>query len=77
MLKIGVLGAGILGFSIFGSKKMYALDENMQLNVEELKNFLEQNKGQKIFLFGFTFMVWQHFYKELVRLKSEGIEFDL
>lgn len=75
--KFSARGAGILGFSIFGSKKMYALDENMQLNVEELKNFLEQNKGQKIFLFGFTFMVWQHFYKELVRLKSEGIEFDL
>jgi hypothetical protein len=70
-------GAGILGFSIFGSKKIYALDDDMKLDVGGLKKFLEQYKGQRIFMFGFTFMVWQHFYKELVRLKEEGIEFDL
>lgn len=70
-------GAGILGFSIFGAKKIYALDDNMNLDVEGLTNFLEQYKGQTIFMFGFTFMVWQYFYKELVRLKAEGIEFDL
>lgn len=70
-------GAGILGFSIFGAKKIYALDENMSLDVEGMKTFLEQHKGQKIFLFGFTFMIWQHFYKELVRLKNEGITFEL
>ena len=33
--------------------------------------------GGKILLFGFTFMVWQHFYKELIRLKEEGITFDI
>ena len=70
-------GAGILGFSIFGSKKIYALDDDMKLNVEELRTFLETYKDQKILLFGFTFMIWQHFYKELVRLKEEGITFDL
>lgn len=70
-------GAGILGFSIFGSKKIYALDDDMKLDVEGLRQFLDQYKGQRIFMFGFTFMVWQHFYKELVRLKEEGIEFDL
>lgn len=70
-------GAGILGFSIFGAKKIYALDDDMSLNVEAVKEFLEKYKGQKILLFGFTFMIWQHFYKELIRLKSEGITFDL
>lgn len=70
-------GAGILGFSMFGSKKIYALDDDMKLNVEELKNFLNEHKDEKILLFGFTFMIWQHFYKELVRLKEEGITFDL
>lgn len=69
-------GAGILGFSIFGAKKIYALDDDMKLNVEGLKEFLEKYKGQRIFLFGFTFMIWQHFYKELCRLKKEGVEFD-
>ena len=70
-------GAGILGFSIFGSKKIYALDDDMKLDVEGLGEFLDKYRGQRILLFGFTFMVWQHFYKELVRLKGEGTEFDL
>ena len=69
-------GAGILGFSIFGSKKIYALDDDMKLDIEGLRDFLEQHRGERILLFGFTFMVWQHFYKELVRLKNEGITFD-
>lgn len=70
-------GAGILGFSIFGSKKIYALNDEMKLDVEALKEFLETYKGQRVLLFGFTFMIWQHFYKELLRLKDEGIIFDL
>lgn len=70
-------GAGILGFSIFGAKKIYALDDNMKLDVEGLTEFLEKYKDQKILLFGFTFMIWQHFYKELLRLKENGIVFNL
>ena len=70
-------GAGILGFSIFGAKKIYALDDDMKLDVEGLREFLEKYGNQKILLFGFTFMIWQHFYKELLRLKEEGITFDL
>ena len=27
----------------------------------------EKFKGQKILLFGFTFMIWQYFYKELCK----------
>lgn len=70
-------GAGILGFSIFGIKKIYALDDDMKLDVKGMKDFLEKFHGQQILLFGFTFMIWQHFYKELLRLKEEGIMFDL
>jgi phenylacetate-coenzyme A ligase PaaK-like adenylate-forming protein len=60
-------GAGILGFSIFSSKRMYVLDENMQIDMPSIQSFLEEHSGAPIFLFGFTFMIWQHFYKELVR----------
>lgn len=60
-------GAGILGFSIFGSKRMYALNESMDLDFENFSVFLEQHKGERIFIFGFTFMIYQHFYKELVK----------
>ncbi len=59
-------GAGILGFSIFGSQRQYALDENMELDIEGIKTFLEKHQGETIFLFGFTFMIWQHFYKKLI-----------
>ena len=67
-------GAGILGFSMFARDKMYALDENMQLDVEGIKAFLENHEGEDIFLFGFTFMIWQHFVKEL---KKTGYKPDL
>ena len=75
--KFSARGAGILGFSIFGSKKIYALDDDMKLDVDGLTTFLEQHKDEKILLFGFTFMIWQHFYKELLRLKEDGLEIDL
>lgn len=61
-------GAGILGFSIFGADRTYALDENMNLDIEVIEAFLEKHKNQKILLFGFTFMIWQYFYKELKTL---------
>ena len=67
-------GAGILGFSMFGRDKIYALDENMQLDVEGLKAFLEKHEGENIFLFGFTFMIWQHFCTEL---RNSGYQPDL
>lgn len=70
-------GAGILGFSIFGAKKAYILDDEMRLNADAMTELLEKYRGEKIFLFGFTFMIWQHFYKELLRLKKEGVSFDL
>ena len=70
-------GAGILGFSIFGRDRKYALTDEMRLDLEGVRVFLEKHKGERIFLFGFTFMIWQHFYKELLRLKEKGISLDL
>lgn len=67
-------GAGILGFSMFGSKRIYALDEEMELNTMLILDFLEEHKGERIFLFGFTFMVWQHFYKKII---ENNIKLDL
>lgn len=69
--------AGVLGFSIFGSKKIYALDDSMNLDVDGLLSFLEKYRGRRILLFGFTFIIWQHFCRELEKLKSEGVELDL
>ncbi len=67
-------GAGILGFTLFSSKRIYALDEKMQLDKFAILEFLKQNKGKKVLLFGFTFMIWQYFYKELI---ANGFYLDL
>lgn len=70
-LMFSARGAGILGFSIFGSDKQYALNDDMELDLDGICAFLEKHRGKKILLFGFTFMIWQHFYKELVKYQQE------
>lgn len=58
-------GAGILGFSMLGYDVTYALNEEMQFDYETVETFLEKHQGEDIFLFGFTYIIWQHLYKEL------------
>lgn len=70
-------GAGILGFSIFGADRTYALDEQMQIDLPTIEAFLERHQGQRILLFGFTFMIWQYFYKALVAASEAGRRIDL
>lgn len=67
-------GAGILGFSLFGRKKIYALNDAMELQLDAIRAFLAEHAGERILLFGFTFMVWQHFYKAL---QAAGERLDL
>lgn len=64
-------GAGILGFSIFASDRKYALRDDMSIDIDGISQFLEKHKGKKILLFGFTFMIWQHFYRELAKCPGE------
>lgn len=66
-------GAGILGFSNFGRKHFYALNDDMTLDVEGLQMYLKEYEGQRILLFGFTFMIWQYVYKEA---RDKGIALD-
>ena len=49
----------------------------MCLDADGIKSFLKEHEGERMLLFGFTFMIWQHFYKDLLRLKHEGVTFDL
>ena len=70
-------GAGILGFSMFGTDRTYALDDEMRIDVNGIEQFLERHKGERILLFGFTFMVWQFFYKELLKIPDSRVRIDL
>jgi hypothetical protein len=58
-------GAGILGFSMFGSRRLYAFDKEMRLRETEVLAFLEQYRGEQILLFGFTYIVYAYFLKAL------------
>jgi phenylacetate-coenzyme A ligase PaaK-like adenylate-forming protein len=59
--------AGIVGFSIFARERIFALDDDMKLDIDAVEAFLQKYAGQTVLMFGFTFMVWQHLYKELAR----------
>lgn len=69
--KFSARGAAILGLNVVAKEMKFILNEDMSLNVDELLEFLSKYKGQRIIIFGFTFMVWQHFYKELCALDKK------
>lgn len=69
--------AGIRGFSMFGRDVTYALNDDMTLNLDALTEFQQKHQGERVMLFGFTFMVWKHFVQELearaITLDLEGL----
>lgn len=58
-------GAGILGVANLGREHVYALNDDMTLNTDALDAFCARHAGQPVLMFGFTFMVWQHFVRAL------------
>jgi len=66
-------GAGILGFANFGRKHFYALYDDMSVDWQGLEQFIEEHKGSKILLFGFTYMIWKHVVQEA---KQRGMTLD-
>lgn len=58
-------GAGVVGVSIFGRDITYALDENMDLDMEKIAAFCEAHQGEPILMFGYTYMIWQFVVRAL------------
>lgn len=58
-------GAGVLGMMTFGAQPRFALDPEMKLDRVAVEEFLVKHGGQPFLLFGFTFMVWMHFFEQL------------
>jgi len=56
-------GAGVLGMMKFGARATFALDEMLELQVQVVRDFVAKFGGQPFFLFGFTYLVWQHLYQ--------------
>lgn len=63
--------AGIHGFRNFSTDTIFALDENMKLNLKHVLEFINKYKNQKIIIFGFTYLIYQNFIKELIRYKKK------
>lgn len=63
-------GAGILGYSIFGKQHTYVLDEDYNIDYDAIDTFLEKNNGKPIFIFGFTFMIWEYFVQKLSKERN-------
>lgn len=58
-------GAGIIGFSIFGRNSTYALDAEMNIDVDKVAAFFEEHKNEPILMFGYTYMIWQFVVRAL------------
>lgn len=58
-------GAGILGFSMFGTRRCYALTEEMEPDLDAVGEWLEAAAGEPVLVFGFTYMIWKYFYQAL------------
>lgn len=67
-------GAAIMGLQFAAREMVFVLNDDMTLNVDKLREFTEKYQGKRFVIFGFTFLVWQHFYRELLRLDQR---FDL
>ena len=66
--------AAVNGFSLFSKKRCFALDDGMHLRVKEVTEFLEKHKNETIFVFGFTFVLYQYFFQVI---KNQRLQFDL
>jgi hypothetical protein len=66
-LKFSARTAAINGFSMFSRERCFALDDNMVPDYARIRAFLEQNGEKPIFVFGFTFLIWNALVKELRR----------
>lgn len=63
--KFSARTAAINGFTLFSRQRAFALNDDMSINFNLINEFLEKHSGKTIFIFGFTFVVWQHFIKQL------------
>lgn len=64
-LKFSARTAGINGFSMFARSRCFALNDDLTFNFERVDEFLQKHKGRKIFIFGFTFLIWSAFIEFL------------
>ena len=73
--KFSARTAGILGFSMFGRDTTFDLTDELKINYHEIDDFLQKHKESYILVFGFTFIVWQHYLRDLEK-SSKNLKLD-
>lgn len=63
--------AGIQGMSLFGRDVHFALDSNMDLDLDAITSFFEKYGTERVFMYGFTFIIWKHIVRALQREKRQ------
>ncbi|MEM6577501.1 MAG: long-chain fatty acid--CoA ligase [Pseudomonadota bacterium] len=66
--------AAVNGFSIMARDRCFALNEDFELDVQRVQAFLEKHQEKRIFIFGFTFLVWTSL---CVQLRNAGLRLPL
>ena len=61
----------IQGFSIFGYDVTFALNDDLSLNLAAIDKFYSKYKNKDCLVFGFTFLVWENFYKNLLKVNKK------
>lgn len=69
--QLSAFNAGVIGFSLFGSKKIFALNEQMEPEYDQLQTFIKQHQGERILLYGVTFKVYRYFCEKLEELETK------
>jgi phenylacetate-coenzyme A ligase PaaK-like adenylate-forming protein len=64
-------GAAINGFSLFSNSKMFALNDEMILDIEGIKRFLSEHADEELLVFGFTSLIWEHLYEKLLQMNEK------
>ena len=72
--KFSARTAAINGFTLFSRQRAFVLNDDMSIDFDLIDEFLEKHSGETIFIFGFTFVVWQHFIK---RLEDTNKKYDM
>ena len=67
-------GAGIIGFSIFGKDSTYALDDEMNIDIDKVAKFFAKHQNEPILMFGYTYMIWQFVVRAL---EMSGCKFNV
>lgn len=64
-------GATIMGLDFAAKGMVFALNDDMSLNISAVNEFLRKYENDNYIIFGFTFMVWQHLFQTVKENKLD------